>query len=81
MAAGLPVIASPVGVNRSMVGTHGYLARSEEEWYQAVKAFDNDWKMLRDFGMAGRSSCEKNYDLRIWAGVLIHLLDAIVEMQ
>jgi hypothetical protein len=37
--------------------------------------------MLRDFGMAGRSSCEKNYDLRIWAGVLIHLLDAIVEMQ
>ena len=81
MAAGLPVIASPVGVNRGIVGTNGYLASSEPEWHQAVKALDTDRKLLREFGMAGRAFCEKNYDLRAWAGVLVQILEAVAEMR
>ena len=41
MACGLPVVASPVGINRDVVepGTNGFLASSTEDWVRAFEAF------------------------------------------
>ena len=43
-AAGLPLIASPVGENNQVVteGVNGFLAQSGEEWLQAVKSLRSD---------------------------------------
>jgi len=79
MAGGLPVIASPVGINRSLVYGNGYLATSGSEWHQAIKAFDTDRKLLRDFGLAGRLFCKRHYDLQSWAGVLNRLLETVAD--
>ncbi len=81
MAAGLPVIASPVGINRSLVGGNGYLASTEPEWCHAIRTLDSDRGLLGRLGMAGRAICEKHYDLATWAAVLVRLLEKVAETR
>ena len=54
MAAGLPVVANPVGMNREMVlhGQTGFLAGTREEWAQAVAM------------LAADPRCEPGWELR-----------------
>lgn len=76
MACGLPVVASPVGVNADIVqhGVNGFLARTEAEWQAAISALLRDPDLRRRMGAAGRRTVEANYALATWgprvAGVL-----------
>jgi hypothetical protein len=76
MAAGLPVVASPIGVNRSLVqdGVNGFLARSEDDWQDAIAALIGSADLRRRCGLAGRAVCDARYSLRIWAPVLLGIL-------
>src|SRR5258708_20287210 len=44
MACGIPVVASPVGVNSQIVahGTDGFLANDEAVWIEGFSPFAND---------------------------------------
>ena len=81
MAAGLPVVANPVGVHTEMVrhGETGFLATTSAEWRDAVARLCADGEMRRRFGLAGRALVESRYSVaagaRAWQGV-IGLLDA-----
>jgi glycosyltransferase involved in cell wall biosynthesis len=68
MAAGLPVVASPVGVNRAIVmdGTTGYWATSPQEWHQAMERLAQDEKLRASFGQAGREHVVRNYSIARW---------------
>ena len=76
MAAGLPVIANPVGVQSTMVrhGETGFLASSSEEWVQAVGILANDPELRRRMGAAGRRRLESHYTVAaaadLWCEVL-----------
>lgn len=65
MAAGLPVIASPVGVNQHIVehGVNGFLAETSEEWELAIHLLSTNEQMRLDFGKAGRMKVERHYSL------------------
>ena len=56
MAAGLPVISSPAGVNAEIVihGETGFLAETPEEWKAAVERLVTSPELRRSMGMAGR---------------------------
>ena len=58
MAAGLPVIANPVGVHTEMVehGITGFLTGSESEWVEAVRVLAGDPQLRRKMGLAARGS-------------------------
>ena len=65
MAAGLPVIASPVGVNRALVNgapangdAAGLLAARWEEWPEAIETLARDVALRQTLGMAGRRRVE-----------------------
>jgi glycosyltransferase involved in cell wall biosynthesis len=62
MAAGLPVVASPVGVNGTIVepGTSGYLARDNEEWAAALRRLRDD-RAAALMGQAGRARVEREF--------------------
>jgi glycosyltransferase involved in cell wall biosynthesis len=69
MACALPVVVSPVGVNKEIVedGITGILASSNEEWVNALTALRDD-KALRDrLGLAGRKTAEKKYSVEVIA--------------
>jgi glycosyltransferase involved in cell wall biosynthesis len=76
MACGLPVVASPVGVNRDIVdhGVNGFLASSVEEWCSALEALIRDPALRRRMGEAGRRKVEQSYCVQAMAPRLIALL-------
>lgn len=76
MACGLPVVASPVGVNSQIVehGVNGFLAESEQDWRQAVLTLLSDAGLRKRMGAAGRARVEKHYSLQVWAPRLAGLI-------
>ena len=64
MAAGLPVVCSPVGHNRQVVahGVVGYFARSEHEWVQCLERLIDDPELRARLGRAGRQVAETTFD-------------------
>jgi glycosyltransferase involved in cell wall biosynthesis len=69
LAAGLPVIANPVGVHVDMVeqGINGYLALSDEDWIRAIGRLAADPELRLRMGKAGRARVEAHYDVDRWA--------------
>ena len=67
MACGLPVVASPVGVNKEIVehGRNGFLADSESEWREALTTLLCNPNLRRRMGQAGRQKVEENYSLQV----------------
>ena len=80
MACGLPVVASPVGVNTSIVrpGENGLLAESPEQWAAAIRRLAEDAGLRRQMGAAGRRQVEDTYSLQAQAGRLIGMLGDVV---
>jgi glycosyltransferase involved in cell wall biosynthesis len=76
MAAGLPVIANPVGVHCEMVrhGVTGYLARTPEEWARGVRTLAEDPEIRRRMGQAGRRVVEREYSVAFGAARWLKLL-------
>ena len=72
MAAGRPVVASPVGVNRELLrhGENGLLAADEAGWEDALRRLASDPGLRERLGAAGRASVESGYSLSGWAGRL-----------
>jgi glycosyltransferase involved in cell wall biosynthesis len=65
MAAGLPVVANPVGVHPEMVrhGETGFLAESAGDWVTAVRRLAADADLRRRMGRAGRRRVEERYSV------------------
>lgn len=76
MACGLPVIASPVGVNSEIVehGVNGFLASNEAEWREALDALLTDPELRARMGAAGRKKVEEQYSLQVWGPRVAQML-------
>jgi glycosyltransferase involved in cell wall biosynthesis len=76
MACGLPVVASPVGVNREIVrdGHNGWLATDADEWLSHLGALVQDTGLRQRFGLAGRTIVEQRYSVQAVAPRLAALL-------
>ncbi len=78
MAGAIPVIASPVGVNRQIVepGINGYLAESTDDWLVALRELMNNVQKNFEMGLAGRQKAEQMYNLQVTAPKLMNLLSS-----
>ena len=76
MACGLPVIASPVGVNREIVqhGVNGFLAETDSEWRAALSTLLGDPALRLKMGQAGRKMVEDRYSLQVWGPRVAEML-------
>lgn len=68
MAAGLPAIASPVGINATIVhhGDNGFLAANEDDWRETLLTLAADSGLRRRIGQAARVTVEKEYALDVY---------------
>lgn len=66
MACGLPVVASPVGVNTRIVqpGVNGYLTEGVQDWVDALERLLTDATLRARMGSAGRRQVERDYCLQ-----------------
>jgi glycosyltransferase involved in cell wall biosynthesis len=66
MACGLPVVASPVGINTEIINdeVNGYFSTTTEEWIEnLIKLYDNP-NLLPVMGANGRKNVEERYSLQ-----------------
>ena len=80
MAVGLPVIVSPVGMNKEVLqrGLFGFSAENNNAWYQYLEALYFDRQLRFDLGRVGRSVVEKNYDVRVVSSQLSQIMKGLV---
>ena len=80
MAMGLPVVTSPVGINRQLVqdGAEGFWASSPEEWEDRLARLICDPELRREMGQRGRAAVEAEYAVRVSSQRLWALLEGLV---
>lgn len=78
MACGLPVVASPVGVNHQIVenGKTGFLANSDG-WESALMWLCDNREKAVLMGRAGRKKVEENYSIQVTVPKLLKLVNKI----
>jgi glycosyltransferase involved in cell wall biosynthesis len=76
MACGLPVVASPVGVNSSLInaGECGFLADGASSWQTALEHLLTQPELRMQMGNAGRRHVEQHYCLQVTAPKMSTLL-------
>ncbi len=77
MACGVPVVASPVGVNNQIIedGVSGLLANTEAEWRDRLRSLITEAEARRRIGRAGRSRIEAQYSLRTTAPAVVSVFE------
>jgi glycosyltransferase involved in cell wall biosynthesis len=77
-AAGVPAVASPVGVAPELIGQdRGLLAASSEDWRAALEQLIADVEERRQRGAAARQFVERHYSYQRWAPELASLLRSV----
>jgi glycosyltransferase involved in cell wall biosynthesis len=79
MGVGLPVVASPVGINTEIIieGVSGFLAETAEEWQRALSTLVRDAALRRRFGCAGRATVEAAYSTTVNAPKLLQVIQSV----
>ena len=75
LSLGMPAIASPVGINKTIIedGKNGFLCESESEWYEALKQLMTDASLRADLGLVGRQKMKAQYSIQANTGVFLSL--------
>jgi glycosyltransferase involved in cell wall biosynthesis len=75
MAVGIPVVVSPVGVNREVLeqAEVGLRADTADEWYDALRALYEDRALGSRMGAAGRMLVEERYSVNSNVGALARI--------
>jgi glycosyltransferase involved in cell wall biosynthesis len=78
MAAGLPVVTSPVGVNAEYVRPQetGLHAGPAEEWVAAIRRLAADPALREHMGRAGRRRVENEFDFAVLSPVFADLVES-----
>jgi len=83
MAAGLPVVANPIGIHRQLVqhGRTGYLASTPEQWADAILRLSSSPELRAAMGRAGREHVAEHFSAHRWAKRFAGMLDSLVEAR
>jgi glycosyltransferase involved in cell wall biosynthesis len=83
MAAGLPVIANPVGVHNEIIrhGYNGFLANTYEDWSNAIALIYKNKEQQKLMGGRGREIVDSLYSVHSSAGNWIALLNNLDQQK
>lgn len=81
MAAGVPVVASDVGVNAEVVGGGGVCVSGDSEWAETLATMARDTRLRRELGDLGRERVIQHYSLAQAVPRLAAVLRAAVDRR
>ncbi len=76
MGCGIPVVASPVGMNNDIVedGISGFLAKNDSDWYNYLEKYILNPELRAEHGKNGRKIVEKKYCTRITESEVLQII-------
>jgi len=79
MAAGLPVVANPIGIHRELIehGRTGLLAETPDEWAAAIERLATQPELRATMGRAARQVVAECYSVDRWGPALVDLLNEL----
>jgi glycosyltransferase involved in cell wall biosynthesis len=79
LACGIPVICSPIGVNKEIVETekNGFLANNEVEWLNALLTLHNSPLLCKEFGNYGRNKVIDKYSLQSSGQLFVEIVNNV----
>jgi len=82
-AAGLPVVASPVGVNRTLVqeGITGFLAQDKNIWIDKISLLIENPDLRKNMGQAGQEAVGKNFDISCLGRQLCRIIKNTIDHE
>jgi glycosyltransferase involved in cell wall biosynthesis len=83
MAAGVPAIASPVGMNRQLIadGVDGFLAADDAAWVRAITRLQGDVALRAAMGRTAREKIQAKYSLASWGPIVCGLFQDLVRRR
>lgn len=80
MAVGIPCVASPVGINKELIkdGKNGFLATTEDEWYERLSLLIENPELRKRMGTRGREFVIKSYSFEVATPKLISALKQLI---
>lgn len=81
MAMESATIMSPVGVNTEIVkhGENGFLATTENEWFEQLSALIENKELRLQIGRAGRTTVEEKFSVNATKGLYLEYLKKIID--
>jgi glycosyltransferase involved in cell wall biosynthesis len=79
MAMEMPVVTSPVGMNTLLIsdGANGFLASTDDEWFERLAALIESPELRRTIGRAARETVVSRYSVESQKETYLGLLDAL----
>jgi glycosyltransferase involved in cell wall biosynthesis len=76
MSAGVPFVASPIGVNKAIAyrSEAGFLCETAEDWEVRIRELACDPDVRLRMGRRGRTYAAANYDYRVWEPLVVGLV-------
>jgi glycosyltransferase involved in cell wall biosynthesis len=76
MSGGIPCVASPVGINSSIIrpGVNGFLASTEDEWFKHLEKLIKDPALRSELGNNGRKDAIELYSREVCFEKLLSLI-------
>lgn len=81
MAAGIPVVATPIGINSGIVkeGVNGYLAKNAEEWQTKLSLLIQNPELRKKMGLIGREQFEREYSMRVAFSAISKVISGLIK--
>lgn len=81
MGLGVATVASPVGVNSTIIreGENGLLASTEDEWVEKLRRLLRDPALRERLGRQGRRTVEEQYSAAVQAPRVYEIIRSVVE--
>jgi len=78
-SVGVPVICTPVGVNRDIIedGVNGFWAQDEDQWEKGLLKLIQENGLRREMGLEGRKTVERGYSLEVNAPRILDVLKKV----
>ena len=81
MALELPVVMSPVGVNKEIIdeGKNGFLASNDDEWVEKLSALIDSEQLRREIGKNARQIVEERFSVTAWEDKVMETFDRLIK--
>jgi glycosyltransferase involved in cell wall biosynthesis len=80
MAVGIPVVARDMGSNREIIedGVNGFLAETEEEWFDRLRILAADPQLRAEMGKAARKTVVERFSVHSQMPIVVKVFEDLI---